>query len=58
MLFEVMAEEINTNGLLVHRRSATSGYVRGDGSRVRRDDVRFVLEVVSEPDPWFEQGAS
>jgi hypothetical protein len=25
---------------------------------VRRDDVRFVLEVVSEADPWFEQGAS
>ena len=23
-----------------------------------RDDVRFVLEVVSETDPWFEQGAS
>ena len=25
---------------------------------MRRDDVRFVLEVVSEADPWFEQGAS
>jgi hypothetical protein len=25
---------------------------------VRRDDVRFILEVVSEADPWFEQGAS
>ena len=28
------------------------------GLEVRRDDVRFVLEVVSEADPWFEQGAS
>ena len=28
------------------------------GVEVRRDDVRFVLEVVSEADPWFEQGAS
>ncbi|HRD78986.1 MAG TPA: NYN domain-containing protein, partial [Hyphomicrobiaceae bacterium] len=28
------------------------------GIDVRRDDVRFILEVVSEADPWFEQGAS
>ena len=28
------------------------------GIELRRDDVRFVLEVVSEADPWFEQGAS
>jgi len=26
--------------------------------QLQRDDVRFVLDVVSEPDPWFEQGAS
>ncbi len=28
------------------------------GLEVRREDIRYVLEVVSEPDPWFEQGAS
>lgn len=58
-LFEVMAEEINTNNLagsqtllnIVQR-------ARDIGVEIRRDDVRFVLEVVSEPDPWFEQGAS
>ena len=28
------------------------------GIEIRRDDVRFVLDVVSEADPWFDQGAS
>jgi hypothetical protein len=59
VLFEVMAEEITTNNLsgqqtlinIVQR-------AREMGLEVRRDDVRFVLEVVSEADPWFEQGAS
>lgn len=59
VLFEVMAEEITANNLsgqqtlvnIVHR-------AREMGLEVRRDDVRFVLEVVSEADPWFEQGAS
>ncbi len=58
-LFEVMADEINANNLagsqtlinIVQR-------ARDIGVEIRRDDVRFVLEVVSEPDPWFEQGAS
>lgn len=59
VLFEVMAEEITANNLsgqqtlinIVQR-------AREMGLEVRRDDVRFVLEVVSEADPWFEQGAS
>lgn len=59
VLFEVMAEEITANNLsgqqtlinIVER-------AREMGLEVRRDDVRFVLEVVSEADPWFEQGAS
>jgi hypothetical protein len=59
VLFEVMAEEITANNLsgqqtlinIVQR-------AREMGLEVRRDDVRFVLEVVSEVDPWFEQGAS
>src|SRR5690606_12268250 len=28
------------------------------GLDIRRDDIRFALDVVSEADPWFEQGAS
>lgn len=58
-LFEQMAEEIRANNLsgmqtldnIVQR-------CRQAGAEIRRDDVRFVLQVVSEPDPWFEQGAS
>ena len=58
-LFREMAEEILANNLsgmqtldnIVQR-------CRTAGSEIRRDDVRFVLQVVSEPDPWFEQGAS
>ncbi|MEL7048932.1 MAG: hypothetical protein AAFO75_08235, partial [Pseudomonadota bacterium] len=59
VLFQVMAEEINTSGLTG---SATliniAQRAQDHGVEVRRDDVRFVLEVVSEVDPWFEQGAS
>lgn len=59
MLFEVMALEINENNLLgaqtiqnVLRRAQEHGL------ELRKDDVRFVMDVVSEADPWFEQGAS
>ena len=59
VLFEVMAQEINENGLIgaqtilnIAQRAAERGV------EIRRDDARFVLEVVSEADPWFEQGAS
>ncbi|MEO1281547.1 MAG: NYN domain-containing protein, partial [Pseudomonadota bacterium] len=59
VLFQVMAEEITNNGLTG---SATlvniAQRAQDNGVEVRRDDVRFVLEVVSEADPWFEQGAS
>jgi hypothetical protein len=59
ILFEAMAQEIGENNLsgvqtilnIVQR-------ARERGLDLRRDDVRFVLEVVSETDPWFEQGAS
>jgi hypothetical protein len=59
LLFEAMAQEITENNLsgaqtilnIIQR-------ARERGLELRRDDVRFVLEVVSETDPWFEQGAS
>ena len=59
VLFDVMAQEIGANGL---QGSQTLGNItqraREFGLDVKRDDLRFILEVVSEPDPWFEQGAS
>ncbi|MEZ5853430.1 MAG: NYN domain-containing protein [Hyphomicrobiaceae bacterium] len=58
-LFEIIAQEINDNGLVgaqtIH---SITQRARERGIDVHRDDVRFVLEVVSEADPWFEQGAS
>ena len=59
VLFEVMAEEINANNLSGAQTLINIGQrARDMGLDVRRDDIRFVLEVASEPDPWFEQGAS
>ena len=59
-LFDVMAQEITANGLagsqtLVNIVKRAAGAC---GVEIRRDDVRFVLDVVSEADPWFDQGAS
>jgi hypothetical protein len=58
-LFDVMAQEITANGLTgsqtlvnIVKRAQDSGV------DVRRDDARFVLDVVSEADPWFDQGVS
>jgi hypothetical protein len=58
-LFEVMAKEINEGGLQGAQTLANiETRALALGIDVRRDDVRFILEVVSEADPWFEQGAS
>jgi len=59
LLFELMAEEINENDLIGAQTLANITHRAHErGLEVRRDDVRFILEVVSESDPWFEQGAS
>jgi hypothetical protein len=59
VLFEVMATEISENDLIGAQTLANiTQRAQEKGLDVRRDDVRFVLEVVSEADPWFEQGAS
>jgi hypothetical protein len=59
VLFSVMVQEINENHLQ-GAQTLTNIIARAKeaGVEVRRDDVRFVLEVVSEADPWFEQGAT
>jgi hypothetical protein len=58
-LFELIAQEITDNGLIGAQTIQNIVQRAQDrGIDVRRDDVRFVLEVVSEADPWFEQGAS
>ena len=58
-LFEVMAQEVTDNGLIGTQTLVNIAQrAQERGLDVRRDDVRFVLEVVSEADPWFEQGAT
>ncbi len=59
VLFDVMAEEITENGL-TGTQTLVNICERGKalGVDIRKDDARFILEVVSEADPWFEQGAS
>ncbi len=58
-LFVVIADELNENNLQgaqtltnIMRRAAEKNV------EIRRDDVRFIVEVIGEADPWFEQGAS
>lgn len=58
-LFEAMAAEISDNDLIGAQTLANVvKRAHERGIEVRKDDVRFILEVVSEADPWFEQGAS
>ena len=57
VLFNVMSQEISTNGpqgaqTLVN----ITQRAREFGLDVKRDDLRFIYDVVSESDPWFEQG--
>jgi NYN domain len=59
VLFDIMAKEINDNDLIGAQTIANiTQRAQERGLDLRRDDIRFVLEVVSESDPWFEQGAS
>lgn len=58
-LFDAIAAEISENGLQGSQTLA-SIHTRAQqvGLNVSRDDIRFVMEVISEADPWFEQGTS
>jgi len=59
VLFDVMAKEIDANGLTGTRTLVNiCDRARELGIELRKDDARFILEVVSEADPWFEQGVS
>jgi hypothetical protein len=58
-LFEIMAKEISEHDLFgMQTLDNITRRAQERGIELRRDDVRFVLEVVSEADPWFEHGAS
>ena len=58
-MFDVMAQEINQNGLNGQQTlTSIAQRAQEQGIETRRDDIRFILDVISETDPWFDQGAS
>lgn len=58
-LFELLAKEINSNSVQGTQTIANvANRARELGLDIRSDDIRFVLDVVGEHDPWFEQGVS
>jgi hypothetical protein len=59
VLFDVMSQEITTSGLQGAQTLVNiTQRAREFGLDVKRDDLRFIYDVVSESDPWFEQGTS
>ncbi len=58
-IFELIAQEITENGIAGTQTLANIvTRAQGRGLDLHRDDARFVYDVVSEADPWFDQGAS
>lgn len=58
-LFQAIAQEITARGWSGAKTlDNISQRLRDVNIEARIDDVRFVIEVVSESDPWLEQGAS
>jgi hypothetical protein len=54
-----MAQEITANGLQGAQTLVNiTQRAREFGLDVKRDDLRFIYDVVSESDPWFEQGTT
>jgi hypothetical protein len=59
VLFDVMSQEITANGLQGAQTLVNiTQRAREFGLDIKRDDLRFIYDVVSESDPWFEQGTS
>lgn len=59
VLFDVMSQEISGNGLQGAQTLVNiTQRAREFGLDIKRDDLRFIYDVVSESDPWFEQGTS
>ena len=58
-LFSIIAQEISENQLQgVKTLENVSRRAEEIGITVGQDEARYVLDAISEADPWFEQGAS
>ncbi len=59
ILFDVMAAELGASGLQGNVSiSAIVARASNQDLELKPDDVRYVLDVVREADPWFDQGVS
>lgn len=59
LVFDIMAQEISARGLNgMATLESIGAQAKTFGIKLSRDDVRFILEVVSEGDEWFEHGVS
>ena len=59
MMFELISAELHENN--INGQQTISNIVTRAAEvefDIKRDDVRFIIDVISEADPWFEQGAS
>ncbi len=58
-LFKLMTQELSEKGLNGGQTISNIALMaQQSGIDIARDDVQFLLDVVSEADPWFEQGVS
>ena len=59
LVFELIAIELQENSINGQQTiSDIIARAREVELDLKRDDVRFIIDVISEADPWFEQGAS
>ncbi len=58
-MFTLIANEISTNQMQGHQTiDNVRALAREIGIDAKREDVRFIIDVVGKNDPWFEKGAS
>lgn len=57
LMFDAIADEISANELAGQQTlDNISVRLRDSGLNAEMDDIRFIFNVISESDPWFQQG--
>ncbi len=58
-IFTLLANELGTNQMQGHQTiDNVRALAKELGIDARKEDIRFIIDVVGKQDPWFEQGAS
>lgn len=58
-VFTLLANEIGTNQMQGHQTIENVRALASElGIDAKKEDIRFIIDVVGKQDPWFEQGAS